>query len=194
MRKLLALAGVICLALVVPSVVDAKRLPMGEAALQAQIVIGEFTLKTAALGYPDRVQCRRLAPRRVRCQTVMIGDLPRERLRCRLVADVVNREIRYNYFSLWEARARLTQKHCRKTAKPYITDAQARRLARTAANDVAGVPTTITEVFRLSDTRVIVYAEWNQAGQFGQETCSLQVTLTRPGGAIQVATGTPLCF
>lgn len=170
-----------------------KKLPAGEAVLQARITMGEWSVDRD-LSYPDKAKCQRKSRIRFRCTATVTGEFDRYVRKCQLVAIVVNRFRKLNYGGYWESVGRLTVKKCQNIAKPYLTDQAAKDAMKAKADEVAGASTTIDFYYRTSDTEAFGTAEWARPGEFGTESCSLDLEAALVDKQVKVTAGSPLCF
>lgn len=171
----------------------AKKLPAGEARLQARLVMYDFTKKRDRLSYP-KARCVRKSKRKMRCKGISTGETKRYTVRCKMVAVVVNRKVRYNYGHLWEARARLVRKRCKSTRKPWLTERAARSAAQAEADRVAGRLTTIDYLFRSDGVTWAGTASWEQPGDFGTDFCSVDLEVKLVKGRVAARTDGFTCF
>lgn len=196
MKRLLTLTALALLALS-PATAEAapKKLPFGEARDQALSAMLKFTIKRDNVYSPTIRSCVRKSRTRFRCTGSATGEDDRYMYRCDLTAAVVNRYRRLNYSGYWEAKASLTRKDCKRAPKPYLEDQAAGDAVSVDAEKLAGRPVLITDILRFSNTELVVYAEWQQVGEFGGETCSMRYEVTlNAARRILLAHDSPSCF
>lgn len=151
MKKLLALTALLTLAIAPATDAKPKKLPHGEAILQARITMGDWALDRD-LSYPDKAKCVRKSRTRFRCTARVTLDEERFTRTCDLVAIVTNRYRRLNYSGYWEAVAQLTSKKCQDTAKPYLEESRARNGVLLAAEQSNRTYAVISYLYRQDNT------------------------------------------
>lgn len=174
MKKLVALTILAILALAPAADAKPKKLPYGEAVLQARIKMADWVIDRD-LSYPKITSCQRKSRIKYRCSGIAKLDEERFTRRCDLVAVVTNRYRRLNYSGYWEAATRLVKTRCKDTPKLYLEGSRARNGVLLAAEQSNRTNAEISYLFRQDNVTFEGAIDWTNGSEICDEDVSIKL-------------------
>jgi len=109
---------------------------------------------------------------RVDCEALATGDTEARQITCRLVIEV--RAVQRRYY--WDEVAKIAHSRCQTTVAPRLAYADARTAIQSEANRFAGMPTTISSLYRQDLQTYTGRAEWSRVNPTGCKGCGYNST------------------